>query len=98
MVLAEHPFDAMLQIGLIQFPQHPGDEVTVGVKEVRARRVLKSTGAFPPTNVRPAGSKPALPLKPPSKTEGRSPVEFPETLRDRRITNPDAPANDHCMT
>ncbi len=25
------------------------------------------------------------------------PVEFPETLRDRRITNPDAPANNHCI-
>jgi hypothetical protein len=24
-------------------------------------------------------------------------IEFPEVLRDRKITNPDAPANDHCI-
>jgi hypothetical protein len=34
----------------------------VGVKDVRARRVLKSTGAFPPTNVRSGGARPASPL------------------------------------
>jgi hypothetical protein len=36
--------------------------VTVGSKEARARRVVKSTGAFPPSSVRPARAKPTLPV------------------------------------
>ena len=37
--------------------------VTVGVKDVHARRVLKSTGTFPPSNVRtPPGGRAGLPL------------------------------------
>jgi hypothetical protein len=36
--------------------------VTVGLKEVRARRILKNTGTRAPSNVRAAGAKPKLPL------------------------------------
>src|SRR4051794_38174921 len=38
--------------------------VSVGVKEVRARRVIASTGAFPPSNVRTAAARAAQAARP----------------------------------